>query len=238
MTATVSMVNTSAATSNIQCRSGNTYQVDQNGYVTVNLVDAVDLLGAGFMPSKAGPILSGQQYVFGGAPSALFKPSGLVNVQISASGINPGATGADNVLAVYSLPAGAFDAANRGIKLTAYGSFGATANNKLVKLIANPTAAVVGSTVTGGTVIASTGTVTTSGGGWMLDAEIFKYGAAGSNTQIALTKAALGAAADALLAPTLLTAAENGAILLAVTGNATTAVTDIVFNALKIQAMD
>jgi hypothetical protein len=167
-----------------------------------------------------------------GSSTAAIGASGVMNQQVSTAGVNPGATAADNVLAVYSIPANAFSAAGKMIQFTAAGSFGATANNKRVKIIFNPSAAVVGSTVTGGTTVADTGTVATNGGGWQLQAQVTKVGAANANTQVAIhNQAQVGAAVAALLAPTTnLTATENAAILVAVTGNATTATTDIVFN--------
>ncbi len=176
---------------------------------------------------------------FGGG-TASFPEEGNVNRQISSAGVNPGTTGADNVLAFYSLPASSFDVSGRGIQVTAAGSFGATGNNKRIKIIFNPATAVVGSTVGGGgTTVADTGTVATNGGGWSLSANIFKYGATGSNTQIGIhNQAQIGAATAALLAPSLITATESGAILIAVTGNATTAASDIVFNWLEINAMN
>src|SRR5260370_813899 len=47
---------------------------------------------------------------------------GNINIQISAAGISPGATGVDSVLAVFSIPAACFDMANRGINIMACGS--------------------------------------------------------------------------------------------------------------------
>lgn len=165
--------------------------------------------------------------------------SGNLNAQVSSAGVQPGATGADNVLAVFSIPASAFDKAGRGIQIRAHGSFGSTANNKRIKIIFNPSAAVVGSTVTGGTTIADTGTVATNGGGWSLGASVFKYGNAGSNTQLGVNLQNLaGAASSALLAPAAITATESGAILVAVTGNATTAASDVVFNLLQVLGMN
>ena len=76
--------------------------------------------------------------------------------QVSSPGISPGATGADNVLAVFSLPANSFDIAGRGVNITAAGKFATTANNKTVRIYYNATTAVVGSTVTGGTLVADT----------------------------------------------------------------------------------
>ena len=177
--------------------------------------------------------------VFGGG-TATIPAEGNINRQISSAGVSPGATGADNVLAVYSLPPSSFDQANRGIQITAAGSFAATGNNKRIKIIFNPASAVVGSTVgAGGTTIADTNTVATNGGGWELTANVFKYGANASNTQIGIhSQAQIGGAVAALLAPSLITATESGAILIAITGNATTATSDIVFNWLEVNAMN
>jgi len=92
-----------------------------------------------------------------GAGSADAPASGNITKQVSQPGVSPGATAADNVLAVYSIPASSFDVAGRGINILAMGAFAATGNNKTVKIIFNATTAVVGSTVTGGTTIATTG---------------------------------------------------------------------------------
>jgi hypothetical protein len=172
-----------------------------------------------------------------GSGSSNMLSNGLIAKQINALGVQPGATGADNVLAVFSLPASSFDVSGRGLAISAQGSFGATANNKRIKIIWGATAAVVGNAVTGGTTIADTGTVATNASGWAIAANVFKYGGAGSNTQIGLhQQAQVGAAVSTLLAPALLTATENAAILIAVTGNATTAVTDILLNLFEIEA--
>lgn len=165
---------------------------------------------------------------------------GNLNVQIASAGINPGATGADNVLAVFSIPAGAFDIANRGINIMACGSMTAAASAKTVKIIVNPASAVVGSTVgAGGTTVASfSDSTATSAGGWQVSANLFKYGAAGSNTQIALHEASQSnTVIGALLAPSLITATETGNILVAITGNAA-ATGNITFNFLQIFAMN
>lgn len=194
---------------------------------------------SGVLDGLSAPVITAlkqlqQQFIVGAASGSLFGGQGNMNLQVSSAGVQPGATAADNVLAVMTIPASAFDVAGRGITITAAGSFGATGNNKRVKLIFNPSAAVVGSTVTGGTTVADTGTVATNGGGWCLCASVFKYGAAGSNTQIAVhQQAQVGAAVAALAAPSLVTATESGSVLVAVTGNASTAASDIIFNLLE-----
>ena len=40
---------------------------------------------------------------------------------VASAGVNPGATGADNVLAVFSLPAGSLDQAGRVVEICATG---------------------------------------------------------------------------------------------------------------------
>lgn len=176
---------------------------------------------------------------FGGG-AATFLEEGNILRQVVGTGINPGATAADNVLSSYSIPASSFDAAGRGITISAAGSFAATANNKRVKLIINPATAVVGSTVgAGGTTICDTGTVATNNQGWQLQGSVFKYGAAASNTQLGIhNQAQCGSAVSAMLAPSLITATESGAILVAITGNATTAATDIALFFVEINAMN
>ncbi len=153
------------------------------------------------------------------------------NMFVSASGLtSPAGLSADVVMASFTIPALTFDIANRGIVLEAYGGSTTSANAKVVKLIVNCTAAVVGSTVSGGTTIASIPSFTTITGGWFVGAQIFKYGVAGSNTQIATHFAAqVGGTAQALTAPTALTLTENAGILCAVTLNVAVTASELQF---------
>jgi len=174
-----------------------------------------------------------------GSGTIFMREEGTLGVAISGTGVTPGSTGNDNVLAVFTLPANSFDIAGRGICLTALGSFAATVNTKRVKLIVGATTAVVGSAVSGGTTIADTGAVTTNGAGWCISAEVYKFGAAGSNTQIGVHQPTqIGAAVSSLLPPVSLTFPENAPILIAITGNATTAASDIVFNLATLQGLN
>lgn len=192
--------------------------------------------GADYANGGTNPSVEVTQFGLG---ASLMAAEGNINRQLSVAGIQPGTTANDNVLMAFTLPANSFDILGRGITLTAQGSFGATGNNKRVKLIANATTAVVGSAVTGGTTIADTGTVATNGGGWSVQANVFKTGAAGSNTQLGLhQQAQIGAAVAAMLAPTAIAAVESGPILFALCGNATTAATDILANFLEVNAMN
>lgn len=193
-------------------------------------------IGADYTNGGTSPATGGS--AFGGG-TAVMGAGGTINRQISSTGVQPGATAADNVLAVYSIPASSFSASGRGVNIMAAGSFAATNNAKRVKIIFNPSAAVVGSTVTGGTTIADTGALTTTSNNvpWFLSGDVYKYGAAASNTQITIPRLSIfGATTPAIVTPTLITATESGAILVAVTGNATTATTDITFNFLEVNA--
>lgn len=165
---------------------------------------------------------------------------GVLTRQISSAGVSPGATGADNVIAAYTIPANVFDIANRGILIQARGGYAANGNTKRVKMIINPASATIGSTVgASGTTIADSGAVTSNGLGWVLTASVWKYGAAGSNTQLAINELNLsGTTVGGLILPAALTLTESGTVLLAITGNATTTATDILFNFLLVQAFN
>lgn len=176
----------------------------------------------------------------GGSSSAqLSGPFGNINVQVPgvAGGVSPGATGADNVIAVFSLPANFFDKAGRALSVTAFGNFAANANTKTVKLFFNPSAAVVGATITGGTLLATTGAVATNNGAWVVGGNVTKRGAANSNTQTATSNGAMaGAVATGVSLAVDTVAVENAPILIAVTGNAATTATDIIFSMLEVTA--
>jgi hypothetical protein len=176
--------------------------------------------GAAAQPSAA------QAQAGGGTGS--FGESGVLITDVNAAGVQPSGTAADKILAIYTIPANTFSAANKQVQITACGAFGATGNNKTVKLIANATSPVVGNTVSGGTTIATTGVSAQNGGGWSVSAAIVKFGAANSNTQIAVHAPSVP---GTLAAPTTnLTLTENAAITVCVTGNAATAATDITYN--------
>ena len=165
----------------------------------------------------------------------------------ASAGVNPAATGSDVVLAVASVPANSFDGTgNRGLAFQMNGSFGNNTNTKRAKIVVNPSAAAVGSTVgTGGTTLADTGAYNTTGlTGFQLSAEMFKYGAANSNTQVGFcTGIVIGAAHGGLGtgapgAPQAVAAVENAPILVAFTGNAATLASDISLAFACINAMN
>lgn len=177
------------------------------------------------------------QTLFGGGLGAFYEEGNLLR---STPGNSPASTGADIVMAVYSIPANSFDIAGRALNVFAQGDVANNTNSKQIRLYFGCTTAVVGSAVTGGTIIADTGAYTTVGAaGWIVESNIVKYGATGSNTQRGLhASAQIGSIVGSLLPSTALTRPENAAILIAVTGNAATATTDIVLQFYEVNAMN
>jgi hypothetical protein len=172
-----------------------------------------------------------------GSGTAQFPAQGIIYRQLVAAGIQPAGTNEDDVLATYTLPANSFDVAGREIIVRAFGSVAANANTKRIKIYFNCTSAVVGSVVSGGTLICSSGNSTTSGAGWVIEGRIIKYGNPNSNTQVCFHTAGLvGSYVAPLLVPTNTTAIENAPIIIAIVGNAATLSTDITFKLVEITA--
>ena len=134
--------------------------------VTIQITEIVYNAGSGYDPSTI-------QTQFGSG-TGTFGEEGNLAKTISGAGLSPGATGADNVIAVYSLPANSLDGiGNRVLTLQAIGSFANNTHTKQVKIIFNPSTAVVGSAVgTGGTTLVDTGSYSTTGAvGWNITRE-------------------------------------------------------------------
>jgi hypothetical protein len=179
---------------------------------------------------------------FGGGIGTLFT-EGNLNRQVGNPLGGNRADTTDDVLASFILPASSFDVAGRGLCITAQGSTGATANNKRVKLWFNAT--ISAGAVGAGTVIADTGawvsgTTPNNNVGWQLTANVFKYGAAGSNTQYAQGTAILGGVHGGTGSPVFPTAMEAGAIVIALTGSSYTtgAANDVVATWFEVNAMN
>jgi hypothetical protein len=161
----------------------------------------------------------------------------------SGSGLSPGATGADNVVFAYTLPANTLNyvsnacaAGGPSLRIRVRGHTAANGNNKTVKVIFNPATATVGSTVgSGGTTLASTGVVTINAKGFVIDAWVKKVGLPNANTQVGGADAIMtDATAIAVGVPGYPAAVENADILIAVTANCATAVTDVVVDSVEI----
>jgi hypothetical protein len=203
------------------------------------------------------PNAPGESTVFGGstqgASLATFAEEGNIYRNVGNPIAGNGADTTDDILAGIVIPAGAFDVAGRGLCITAQGITGATTNNKRFKLWANPTMSgqtttngvISGGTVTSGTTICDSGawvngTTANNAAGWSAMANLFKYGAAGSNTQYAQGVPILGTLHGGILAPAFLTMAENAAISLVVTGSSYTtgAANDVKLDFFEVNAMN
>ena len=179
---------------------------------------------------------------FGGGSGAFLSEGNLIRmVGNPLAGNNADTT--DDVLASYVLPASSFDVAGRGLRITAQGGTGPTANNKRVKLWFNAT--ISGASVTAGTVIADTGPwlngmIPNNNVGWQLLANVLKYGGAGANTQYAQGSAVLGGVHRGIDAPVFMTAVESAAIVIALTGSSFTSgvANDIIATWFEIDAMN
>lgn len=176
--------------------------------------------------------------LFGGGTGTL-EESGNLFVGVGNPLANPAGITNDYVLSVYSLPASSFNASGKGIEITAAGNLGNDSQVKRVKIIINPTAAVAGSIVSGGTTVGDTGSVTAANVGWVLQSQMYKYGTAGSNTQIVqFIDGSVGTLNLGVGLASAITANESGAILIAVTGNATTSVGDISLYNVNIEGFN
>lgn len=179
-----------------------------------------------------------------GAGTATMDESGNINVQTGNPLANPATITNDNVLAIYTLPANSLSAAGKGLEITAAGNLGNDSQAKRVKIIWNPSAAVVGSAIaTNSTsfLLGDTGSTTNGGStsGWAIESQVYKYGVAGSNTQIGQEIGVIvGSTHGGMGIAAALTTNESLPILIAVTGNATTSVGDISLYNINVEAFN
>lgn len=173
----------------------------------------------------------------GSSATGAFRSGGNMNVSVNTAGQGNGADTTDDVIATYALPASSLGAAQNQVTVNFAGKFAATANNKRVKLWWGTTTQTLGAAVAGGTLIADSGVVTTNNGGFTGSAVVTKYGAAGSNTQIATgAQIVAGTTHTGTLVPALLTATESGVINITVTGSSPTtgAANDVLGQMLEV----
>lgn len=151
-------------------------------------------------------------------------PAGLISTQVSATGVGNGADTTDDVLYSYSLPASSLDVVGRGVRVSSFGSFGSTANNKRIQFAIN------------GSVVFGSGTLTSNGGWWSLRAEFYK---SATNQQVGTTDLIVnGIVANTVII--LATATDTSAMTLAVTGASQTtgAANDVVANGLVVDFLN
>lgn len=171
----------------------------------------------------------------GSSGTLLIRECGNVSVSVTSAGQGNGADTTDDVLATYAVPANSLDA-GRQITIQAMGKTASNGNNKRIKIWWGTTTQTLGAAVAGGTLIADSGVVTTNNGGWNASATITKYGAPGANTQIGQGQVVAGASHTGTQVPVLLTAAENAAINVTVTGASGTsgAANDVLAQMLEV----
>lgn len=166
---------------------------------------------------------SGDNSFKAGASTETHKGAGIINVDTVQAAT--GANTTDTTLFSYTLPANALDATGRTIRFTAYGTTGATANNKTIRIKWNGT---------GGT---SAPAITTAGNGtaWMLQGVITRTGSSTQDTfGTAQVSGVVGAVSFATAAAT-----DSGTITIHVTGqNGTAAASDIVYEGSIIEYLN
>lgn len=95
-------------------------------------VSAAWTFSAGNTFSAANTFSHGDNTFKAGASTETHKSAGIINVDSTQAAT--GANTTDTTLFTYTLPANALNANGRTIRFTAWGTFGATANNKTVRL--------------------------------------------------------------------------------------------------------
>jgi len=189
----------------------------------------------------------------GGMQVPMFEEGNIYRAVGNPLGSNAADT-TDDILGGWVLPAGCLDVAGRGLLINAQGMTGATTNNKRFKIFVNPTmtgqtvaanGAISGGHVTAGTPVVDSGvwvngTTPNSAVGWNAVLDLFKYGAAGSNTQYSQGSPILGALHGGVNPAQMLTLAENAPISIVVTGSSYTtgAAADMILQLLEINAMN
>lgn len=127
-------------------------------------------------------------------------------------------------LQTYTMPANTFDVASRGVRVTAWGSYGATANNKTIKGYFGAANVVYNSTA-----LAQNGT------GWVLEFEVYKTG---SNTQCHWGNLVAGNTIPGAQSGTD-TQTDTAAIVIKVTGqNGTAVANDIVCRGMTVKMIN
>lgn len=183
-------------------------------------------------------------YASGGRTAGFVNGCLVSAAYASGSGLSPATTGGDYVIAAYTLPANMLNyvsqaavAGGPALRIFVRGHTAANGNNKTIKVIFNATTATVGSAVSGGTTLASTGVVTINAKSFVIMAWVQKVGLPNANTQIGGADLILSDATPVSAGvPVYPAATENADILIAITGNAATAATDIVIDSYEIIA--
>lgn len=197
---------------------------------------------------------SGQQAQFGGGTSYMATSGNLYRTILTVGNeIQPSATGALKIVDIFTLTKNSFDQAGRGLQFSVWCNNAGTSGHAVrIQIVANPSnaglpasgAGVAGQTdgtitVTGGTVVLDTGASYSPTGtptfGIVFQGQIFKTGAAGSNTQEAMLTSLLpqaGLTHTTAWADIGLT--ESAANVFAICISAATTATDIEYQGMEI----
>ena len=167
--------------------------------------------------------LMGGRPAFGvGAGSAEAKVTGVLTVSTTQAGTAADTNETD--LWTYSLPANTLNVDGKGIRITAWGTTGATANNKTMKLYF------------AGTVLNVTLALAANNRGWILRGQVIRTGAA---TQIATGELWVSDQTGRGGEFTAPTGDTTGAITIKMTGtNGTAAANDIVFRGATVEVLN
>lgn len=148
----------------------------------------------------------------------------LVPLKLNVTSVGNGADQTEDVLSTFSIPANTMGANGvQGFEIDAWGTFGATGDNKQVKLYF-------------GAVNIASGVVTDNAKNWHMRLKVYR---SGLNTQVVVGD---GQHDTTVTTPTVTTGAEveTGAIIAKVTGQETTASTanQIVVKAFVVKAIE
>jgi hypothetical protein len=163
------------------------------------------------------------KFLYGTLPQMEAGPGGVIERSTTQA-----ATIADTnetTLFTFSLPANTLSENGKGVRITAFGTYGATVNNKTIKV------------KFGATTIADTGAAAANGTAWHVIGTILRTGAA---TQLTSAVRMVGAFASGSGVSMPTTPAEDttAAIAIVVTGtNGTAAANDIVFRGAVVELL-
>ena len=175
-------------------------------------------------------LFAGAPETFGGGGSRLpMYEEGMPYRNTGSPIAGNGADTTDDVLDGFQFPPGTFDIAGRAVTCTFQGNFGATINQKRVRVWLNPT--LTGATITAagkisggqatlgsGVLLYDSGTVASNNLGWQVIVDLSKTGSFGSNTQNFQNAAMIGTTHNGTSLMTTATQPENAAWQIVVTG--------------------
>jgi hypothetical protein len=185
---------------------GGAATVDADGLSTFVRADAVTT-----------GVLQGQA---GNAASTWVRAMGQISAQLSQTAT--GANTTETTLQTFTLPANALDVVGRGVRIRAWGTLGADANNKILRLYFGAST----------TIHPGFGGTTANGSAWYFDAEVRKTG---SSTQTAFANLIVGFS-DIGANVSAPNQTDTSAIVIKVTGqNAAAVANDIVCSAMTVE---